>query len=149
MSATDSTDVLQQVRADVNVAMKAGDRERAAALRLIADAVNQDARFGKDDAVGTLQRERKKRLEAAEAYDQGGRAESAASERAEAELIEQYLPAQLSDEELSRMVDEAVAETGATDPSQMGPVVGKVMGRAAGRTDGKRVSQAVKERLGA
>lgn len=141
-------EILARVKADAAAAMKAGDRQRAGALRMIADAVNQDARFGKGDAVAALQRERKKRIESAEAYEGGGRPESAADERLEAELIEGYLPSQLSDEELDEIVRAAIEETGASDPSQPGPVIGAVMGRVGGRADGRRVSQVVRERLG-
>ncbi len=140
---------LDRVRSDVIVAMKAGDKERASALRMLQDALQQEARFGKGDEVALLQRERKKRIEAAEAFEKGDRAESAASERFEAELIEGYLPSQLSDEELTEIVDAAVEEAGATEVSQMGPVIGRVVAMAEGRADGKRISQAVRERLGA
>jgi uncharacterized protein len=140
--------VLEQAQADVRVAMKARDRERAAALRLIVDVLQQDAKLGKGDEVAVLQRERKKRVEAAEAYEGAGRAEQAAAERFEAELIEAYLPAQLSDEELAQLVDAAVAETGAGEQRQMGQVMSAVMPKVAGRADGKRVSAAVRQRLG-
>ena len=94
--------ILEQVQADVRTAMKAGERERAAALRMIVDALQQEAKLGEGDEVAVLQRERKKRLEAAEAFREGGRAEQADAEESEAELIEGYLPEQLSDEELAR-----------------------------------------------
>lgn len=141
--------VLEQVQADVRTAMKAGERERAAALRMVVDALQQDAKLGAGDEVAVLQRERKKRLEAAEAYHEGGRAEQAEVERSEAELIEAYLPAQLSDEELAQLVDAAVAETGASEQRQMGQVMSALMPKVGGRADGKRVSAAVRERLGA
>ena len=138
--------VLEQVQADVRTAMKAGERERAAALRMIVDALQQDAKLGKGDEVAVLQRERKKRLEAAEAYEGAGRAEQAAAERFEAELIEGYLPQQLSDEELAELVDAAIAETGASEQKQMGQVMSALMPKVGGRADGKRVSAAVRER---
>jgi uncharacterized protein len=140
---------LEQVQADVRTAMKAGDRERAGALRLIVDSLQQDAKLGKGDEVAVLQRERKKRLEAAEAYRDAGRAEQADAERFEAELIEAYLPQQLSDEELGELVDAAVTETGASEQRQMGQVMSALMPKLGGRADGKRVSAAVRERLGA
>jgi uncharacterized protein YqeY len=140
--------VLEQVRSDAREAMKARDRERAGALRLIVDVLQQDAKLGKGDEVAVLQRERKKRVEAAEAYEGAGRAEQAAAERFEAELIENYLPQQLSDEELARLVEDAVAETGATEQRQMGQVMSALMPKLGGRADGKRVSAAVRERLG-
>jgi uncharacterized protein len=141
--------VLEQVRADVRAAMKAGDRERAAALRMVVDSLQQDAKLGNGDEVAVLQRERKKRMEAAEAYADAGREEQAKVERFEAELIEGYLPEQLSDEELAELVDAAVAETGASEQKQMGQVMSALMPKVGGRADGKRVSAAVRERLGA
>ena len=140
--------VLEQVQEDVRTAMKARDRERAGALRLVVDVLQQDAKLGKGDEVAVLQRERKKRVEAAEAYADAGRTEQAAAERFEAQLIEGYLPAQLSDQELEGLVAEAVAETGATEQKQMGQVMSAVMPKIAGRADGKRVSAAVRKKLG-
>ncbi len=143
--------VLEQVQADVRTAMKAGERERAAALRMIVDALQKEAKLGDGDGdeVAVLQRERKKRIEAADAYHEGGRAEQAEAERSEAELIEAYLPQQLSDEELAELVDAAVAESGASEQKQMGQVMSALMPKVGGRADGKRVSAAVRERLGA
>jgi uncharacterized protein YqeY len=141
--------VLEQVQGDVRTAMKARDRERAAALRLIVDVLQQDAKLGKGDEVAVLQRERKKRIEAAEAYEGAGRAEQAAAERFEAGLIEAYLPEQLSDEELNALVEEAIVATGASEQRQMGEVMSAVMPKVGGRADGKRVSAAVRQRLGA
>ncbi|HVO54401.1 MAG TPA: GatB/YqeY domain-containing protein [Solirubrobacterales bacterium] len=141
--------VLEQVQSDVKVAMKAREGERVAALRLVVDVLQQDAKLGKGDEVAVLQRERKKRVEAAEAYEGAGRAEQAAAERFEAELIEGYLPQQLSDEELADLVAAAVAETGATEQRQMGQVMSALMPKVGGRADGKRVSAAVRQELGA
>jgi uncharacterized protein len=140
--------VLEQVQADVRTAMKAGERERAAALRMIVDSLQQDAKLGSGDEVAVLQRERKKRLEAAEAFGDADRTEQAQAEKFEAELIEDYLPAQLSDEELIELVDVAVAETGASEQKQMGQVMSALMPKVGGRADGKRVSAAVREKLG-
>jgi uncharacterized protein YqeY len=141
--------VLEQVQADVRTAMKAGDRDRAAALRLVVDSLQQDAKLGKGDEVAVLQRERKKRLEAADAFRGAGRSEQADAEAFEAELIEGYLPEQLSEEELGELVDAAVEETGASEQRQMGEVMSALMPKVGGRADGKRVSAAVRERLGA
>jgi uncharacterized protein YqeY len=140
--------VLEQVQDDARTALKAREREKAAALRLVLDALQQDAKMGKGDEIAVLQRERKKRVEAAEAYEGAGRVEQAAGERFEAELIEGYLPAQLSDEELDGLVAEAVEETGATEQKQMGQVMSAVMPKVGGRADGKRVSAAVRKKLG-
>ena len=140
--------VLEQVQDDVKTAMKARDRERAGALRMIVDVLQKDAKLGDGDEIAVLQRERKKRVEAAEAYEGAGRADQAASERFEAELIEGYLPQQLSDDELAELVEAAVAETGASEPKQMGQVMSALMPKVGGRADGKRVSAAVRQKLG-
>jgi uncharacterized protein YqeY len=140
--------ILEQVQADVRTAMKAGERERAAALRMIVDSLQQDAKLGAGDEVAVLQRERKKRLEAADAYSDADRTEQASAEKFEAELIEAYLPAQLSDEDLAGLVDAAIAETGASEQKQMGKVMSALMPKVGGRADGKRVSAAVREKLG-
>ncbi len=128
--------------------MKAGERERASALRMIVDSLQKDAKLGDGDEVAVLQRERKKRLEAAEAYADAGRSEQADAENFEAELIESYLPQQLSDEELAALVAAAVEETGASEQKQMGQVMSALMPKVGGRADGKRVSAAVREALG-
>jgi uncharacterized protein YqeY len=139
--------ILEQVQTDARTALKAGDRGRAGALRLIVSALQQEAKAGNDDEVAVLRRERKRRLEAAEAYRVGGSGERAETEQAEAELIDGYLPAELADDELSGLVDAAIAETGASEPREMGSVMAAVMPKVAGRADGKRVSAAVRERL--
>ncbi|MGB0120707.1 MAG: GatB/YqeY domain-containing protein [Solirubrobacterales bacterium] len=141
MSAAD------QIRDDARAALKDGDRKRSSALRMIQDVLQQDAKLGNDDEVAALQRERKKRIEAAEAFAGAGRTEQAEAERFEAELITAYLPAQLSDEELNALVSEAVKATGATEQKQMGQVMGALKDKVAGRADGKRVSTAVREHL--
>ena len=127
--------------------MKAGERERVAALRLVTDALQKDLKEGGDDEVAVLRRERKRRLEAAEAYREGGSGDRADAEEAEAREIERYLPAEISDDELNAAVDAAIAETGASAPGDMGKVMGAVVPKVGGRADGKRVSAAVRERL--
>jgi uncharacterized protein YqeY len=139
--------ILEQVQADTRDAMKAGERERVSTLRLVADALQKDLKDGGDDEVAVLRRERKRRLEAAAAYRDGGSADRAAAEEAEAQEIERYLPAEMSDDDLAALVDEAIAESGASSPVDMGKVMGAVMPKVAGRADGKRVSAAVKDRL--
>ena len=138
---------LERIQADTRTAMKAGERDRVGALRLIADALQKDMKDGGSDEVAVLRRERKRRVEAAEAYRGGGEEERARAEEAEAELISEYMPTELSDEELGAIVDAAIAATGAAGPQDMGKVMGPAMGRAAGRADGKRVSAIVRERL--
>jgi uncharacterized protein len=131
------------------VAMKAGERDKVGALRMIANALQQEAKAGDADDVAVLRRERKRRLEAAEAYRNGGSVDRADAEEAEARLIETYLPAEISDDELGQLVADAVAQSGAEGPQDMGKVMGAVMPKVDGRADGKRVSDAVRERLGA
>jgi uncharacterized protein YqeY len=139
--------ILEQVQEDVKAAMKAGERERVGQLRMIVNALQAEEKEGKGDEVAALQRERKRRLDAAEALRGGGREDQAETEEAEATLIEGYLPEQLSDEELSELVESAVAETGASEPKDMGGVMKVLMPKVGGRADGKRVSTAVKEKL--
>jgi uncharacterized protein YqeY len=127
--------------------MKAGERDRVSALRLVASALQQEAKLGTEDEISVLQRERKKRLEAAQAFREGDSEDRAAAEEAEARLIEAYLPEQLSDEELGELVSAAIEEAGASEPREMGKVMSLVMPRVQGRADGKRVSGAVRERL--
>jgi uncharacterized protein YqeY len=139
--------ILERIQADVHQALKARERERVGALRLIASALQQEAKAGNDDEVAVLRRERKRRFEAAEAFRAGGGEDRAVAEEVEAALIETYLPAEISDAELDEAVDAALAETGATSPSEMGAVMGVAMGKVDGRADGKRVSAAVRARL--
>jgi uncharacterized protein YqeY len=142
--------LLDQVQNDTKDAMRAGDRERVGALRLIANELqkaHKDASGDKADEVAVLQRERKRRLEAAEAYSEAGRDDLAGSEQREAELISTYLPAQMGDDELRAIVGDVVAETGADSPREMGKVMSQVMPKVQGKADGKRVSAMVKELL--
>jgi uncharacterized protein YqeY len=139
--------LLNQVQEDVKTAMKAGERERVHALRMIADALQKAEKDNGADPVEVLQRERKRRLEAAEAYRDGGRTDAAEAEEREAEIISSYMPEQLSDEDLRAIVGDAVAESGASSPQEMGKVMSVVMPQVKGRADGKRVSAAVKEML--
>ena len=140
----------ERLKADTTAAMKAGEKERVGALRMLSAAVLQaqkDARDGDADPVAVLQRERKRRLESAETYRDAGRDDLAGAEEREAALIEEYLPAQLSDEELHAIVGDAVAELGASSPKEMGKVMATVMPKVEGRADGKRVSAVVQEKL--
>ena len=127
--------------------MKAGERDRVTALRMVADALQKDAKDGGSDEIAVLRRERKRRLEAAEAYRDGGSGDRAASEEAEAREIDRYLPAEMSDADLAAIVDKAITEAGAEAPGDMGKVMGALMPKVGGRADGKRVSAAVRERL--
>ena len=141
--------VIDRLQEDVRAAMKAGERDRVHALRLIVSELQKAAKDSSADELEVLQRERKRRLEAAEAYREGGREELAAAEEREAEIISAYMPAQLSDEELAAIVGDAVAESGASSPKEMGKVMSLVMPKVTGRADGKRVSAVVREKLSA
>lgn len=139
--------VIEQVQSDATAALKDGDRERAGALRLIASELQKAAKEGGDDETAVLQRERKRRAEAAAAYRDAGRDDLAEGEEREAALIDAYLPEQLSDADLEAIVGDTVAESGASSPDEMGKVMGLVMPKVQGRADGKRVSAALKEKL--
>jgi uncharacterized protein YqeY len=142
--------LIDQVKSDTAAAMKAGDKERVQALRLITNELQKAAKESSNgDETAVLQRERKRRLEAAEAYADAGREDLAEGERREAEIIEQYMPEQLSDEELDAIVSDAVAESGASSQKEMGKVMSLVMPKVQGRADGKRVSSFVREKLNA
>ena len=127
--------------------MKAREKERVHALRLIVSELQKAEKDKGADEVQVLQRERKRRLEAAEAYRDGGRREQAEAEEREAEIIASYMPEQLSEDELHAIVGDAVAQSGAGSPQEMGKVMALVMPKVKGRADGKRVSAAVKEIL--
>jgi uncharacterized protein len=142
--------LLDRVKTDTAAAMKAGERERVSALRMITAELQRAHKEGspsEQDEVAVLQRERKRRLESAGAYREAGREDLAAGEEREADLIGEYLPDQMSDDELAAIVGDVVAETGAASPKEMGRVMSMVMPRVQGRADGKRVSALVKERL--
>jgi hypothetical protein len=139
--------VIDQVRTDMTTAMKAGERERVGALRLVLSELQKAVKDGQDDELAVLRRERKRRLEAASQFRDGGRPELADQEESEAELIETYLPAELGDTELDALVAAAIAETGASGPRDMGQVMKAVMAKAGGRADGKRTSARVREAL--
>ncbi len=127
--------------------MKGGDRSRAGALRLVLSELQKAAKEGAGDELAVLRRERKRRRDAETAYRDAGRDELAAQEATEAELIEAYLPASLSEAELEALVQRAVSETGARGPKDMGAVIRLVMSSAGGRADGKLVSAKVREAL--
>jgi uncharacterized protein YqeY len=141
--------VTEQVRTDITTAMKAGQRDRVGALRLVLSELQKAAKDGGTDELAVLRRERKRRLEAAAQFRDGGRPELAEQEESEATLIEVYLPTELDDAELDAIVADALAETGASSPKDMGQVMKAVMAKTAGRADGKRTSARVRAALGA
>jgi uncharacterized protein YqeY len=139
--------IADQVRADITTAMKAGEKDRVGALRLVLSELQKAAKEGGDDELAVLRRERKRRFEAAAQFRDGGRPDLAEHEESEAKLIEAYLPAELDDTELDALVAAAIAETGAGSPRDMGQVMKAVMARSQGRADGKRASARVREAL--
>jgi uncharacterized protein len=139
--------VAEQVRADMTTAMKSGEKVRVGALRLVLSELQKAAKDGGEDELGVLRRERKRRLEAASQFRDGGRPDLADGEESEAKLIEAYLPAELDDTELDVLVAAAIAETGASTPRDMGQVMKAVMAKSGGRADGKRASARVREAL--
>jgi uncharacterized protein YqeY len=142
-------DLAEQIKSDVATAMKAGDRDRVGALRLVLSELQKAAKEGGADEQAVLRRERKRRRESEAAYREAGRGDLAESEAFEAAAIEAYLPAELSDAELDALVASAIAETGAEGPRDMGRAVKHVMTAAGGRADGRRVAGKVKEALSA
>jgi uncharacterized protein YqeY len=136
-----------QVKSDLATAMKAGEKDRVGTLRLVLSELQKASKDGNDDELAVLRRERKRRHESARAFRDGGRPELAEAEEAEAALIETYLPAELSDDELAQIAAAAVAESGAESAKDMGKVMPIAMKAVAGRADGRRVSQHVKEAL--
>jgi hypothetical protein len=144
-----------RLRADLAVSMKARDQLRTRTIRMALASVTNEEVAGKtarelsdDEVMAVLTKEAKKRRDAAEAFDAAGRAERAAAERAEGEVLATYLPAQLSDEELDGIVAAAIAETGAAGMSAMGQVMKVVRPQVAGRAEGGRVAAEVRRRLG-
>jgi uncharacterized protein YqeY len=140
--------VTEQLRADMTTAMKAGEKQRVGALRLVLSELQRDRKEGPGDELAVLRRERKRRLDAAVQFRGGGRPELADQEESEAALIAGYLPAELDDAELEAIVGRAIADSGASGPRDMGRVMKAVMAAAGGRADGKRASAAVREALG-
>jgi uncharacterized protein len=135
------------VKQDLTSAMKAGEKARVGALRLVLSELQKAAKDGSDDELAVLRRERKRRLESAEAFRNAGRVELAEGEESEAAVIQAYLPAELGDDELKAIVQQAIEETGATTPKDLGGVMKVAMDRTGGRADGKRVSAAAREAL--
>jgi uncharacterized protein len=139
--------VADKLKTDLTAAMKAGEKDRVGALRMILSELQKDAKEGAGDEVAVLRRERKRRLDAAAQFRDGGRDELATQEEGEAELIAAYLPRELSDDELDTIVVAAIAQTGASSPKDMGQVMKAAMATVAGRADGKRVSARVQGAL--
>lgn len=149
------TALKETLQTDLSAAIKARDEVRSRTLRMVLTAVKNEEVAGDrvrelsdDEIIKVLAREAKKRREAAEAFSKAGRTEQAEAEQAEGRILEDYLPAQLSDEELTEIVSAAIAESGASGPRAMGQVMKLVTPRVAGRAEGRRVAAEVKRQLG-
>jgi uncharacterized protein len=144
--------LIAEIEGELTDAMRARERVRTDALRLILAALRAaEKELGRelkdDEELQVLQRERKRRAEAEEAFRSAGRDEQADKEEQELEIIEEFMPDQLDEDELERIVDDAIAETGATSLRDLGRVMADVMPQVAGRADGSAVSQLVREKL--
>lgn len=144
--------MLETIQEDINSAMRKGDAHTVSTLRMLKGAlenarIKRKGELSEDTAVATLRKEAKQRRESAEEYRKAGRDEQANQEEAELVVIERYLPAQLSDEELADLVNEAIAESGAVSMQDMGAVMRVLQPKVAGRADGGRVAGAVRHKL--
>ncbi len=146
--------IQEQLTEDMKTAMKAGETDRLGTVRLLRSAMkNEEIKLGHElaeaEALKVMQREAKQRRDSIEQYTTAGRPELAAKEEAELLIVQQYLPQPLSESELGAIVDETIAQVGATDMKQMGAVVGAVMARVGAQAEGGVVSRLVREKLGA
>ncbi len=139
--------ILEQIKSDVQDAMRAGEKDKVGALRLVLSELQKAAKEGGEDELAVLRRERKRRLESARAFRDAGREDLAGGEEAEGELIGAYLPAELSDQELETIVAEAVRASGAESAKDIGSAMKQAMAAVDGRADGKRVSGLVRAAL--
>ena len=146
--------LIERIQAELREAMKSGQRQRLDALRLVYSALQKaekdaSGEFGDEQAMAVLRRERKQRIEAAEAYEAAGQADRAAHELADVPVIEEFLPAAMGEDELAALVEAAIAETGASTMKDMGRVMGLITQRSGGRADGRVASALVRDRLSA
>jgi uncharacterized protein len=144
--------LIERIEGELTAAMRARDRERTETLRLTLSSLRSAEKevqrpLKEDEELHVLQRERKRRVEAAEAFREGGREEQAAKEERELAVIQEFMPEPISEDELEHIIDDAIAETGATSLRDLGRVMADVMPQVAGRTDGSAVSQLVREKL--
>ena len=144
--------LIARLEEELTTAMKERDESRRDALRLILSSLRSAEKelqrpLHDDEELQVLQRERKRRLESIEAFESAGRAEQAAKEQSELEVLEEFMPEPLSEDDLEQIVDDAIAEVGATSMRDLGRVMADVMPQIAGRADGSAVSQLVREKL--
>ncbi len=143
-----------KLQSDLNAAIKSRSTVVAETIRMVLSAITNEEVAGKEkrelsdaEVITVLTREAKKRREAAEAFENGGRADRAAAERAEGEVIASYLPEQLTEDDIKKLIAETIAAVGAAGPSDMGKVMGSLKAKVAGKADGALVSSLVKEAL--
>ncbi len=144
--------LIEEIDDEIKDAMKARDGERRDALRLILDALKKSEKelqrpLSEEEELQVMQRERKRRIEAADAFRAGVREEQAAAEERELEILEEFMPEPLTEDEIDEIVDDVIAEVGATSMADLGRVMADVMPQIAGRADGSQVSQVVREKL--
>jgi uncharacterized protein YqeY len=144
--------LIARIEEELKAAMRAQDRERTDTLRLTLASLRAAEKevqrpLKEDEELHVLQRERKRRMEAAEAFRDGGREEQAAKDARELALIQEFMPEPIGEEELEQIIDDAIAETGATSLRDLGRVMADVLPQVAGRADGSTVSQLVREKL--
>jgi len=144
--------LIEEIDDELKNAMRARDAERRDTLRLILNALKSSQKelqrpLSEEEELQVLQRERKRRVEAAEAFRSGGREEQAAAEERELDVLEEFMPEPLSEDEVEEIVDDVIAEVGATSMADLGRVMADVMPQIAGRADGSQVSQIVREKL--
>jgi len=144
--------MIVRIEDELQGAMRARDRERTDTLRMILASLRAAEKellrpLKEDEELQVLQRERKRRVEAAEAFRAGGREEQAEAEERELEILEEFMPEPLSEDEIDEIVDDVIAEVGATSMADLGRVMADVMPQIAGRADGSQVSQIVREKL--
>jgi uncharacterized protein YqeY len=144
--------LIGRIESDLQAAMRARDRERTDTLRMVLASLRAAEKellrpLKDDEELQVLQRERKRRTEAADAFREGGRPEQAEKEERELEVIVEFMPEPMSEEDIEGIIDDAIAETGATSLRDLGRVMADVMPQVAGRADGSTVSQLVREKL--
>ena len=148
------SELKNKLQSDLNGAIKSRNTVVAETIRMVLSAITNEEVAGKEkrelsdaEVITVLTREAKKRREAAEAFENGGRADRAAAERAEGEVIASYLPEQLTEDDIKKLIAETIAAVGAAGPSDMGQVMGSLKAKVAGKADGALVSSLVKEAL--
>jgi uncharacterized protein YqeY len=144
--------LIGRIEDELQAAMRARDRERTDTLRMVLASLRAAEKellrpLKDDEELQVLQRERKRRTEAADAFREGSRPEQAEKEERELEVIGEFMPEPMSEEDIERIIDDAIAETGATSLRDLGRVMADVMPQVAGRADGSTVSQLVREKL--